>query len=87
MEINIDKTECMHVQHQQRVVTPNQTRRSREGVCAQVENEGCGCMFGNKLGLKLHQVSWCQWSRYYKVENSVPQVQRVSTWILQNKFW
>ena len=55
------------MQHQQGVAAPNQGEA--EKVCKhKCKNEGCGWVFGNKLGLRIHQASWCQWARYYKVE-------------------
>ena len=68
MKINISKTECMHVKRQQAVETPSSTEA--EKVCKyRCTNIGCGWVFGNKLGLKIHQGKWCKWSNYYQVEN------------------
>ena len=67
MEINISKTECMHVKRQQRVATPIQAEA--EKVCEhKCNNPGCGWIFGNKHGLKIHKEKWCEWRRYYEVE-------------------
>ena len=45
------------------------TQGEAEKVCNhKCKNEGCGWIFGSKLGLRHHQASWCQWARYYKVE-------------------
>ena len=67
MEINIDKTECIHVKRQQKVAAPDQEEASK--VCEhKCKNLGCDWNFGNKLGLRIHQALWCQWQNYYKVE-------------------
>ena len=67
MEINIAKTECMHVKRQQRVGAPNQ--QDAESVCKyRCDHVGCGWIFGNKRGLKIHQGKWCNWCEYYNVE-------------------
>ena len=67
MQINISKTECMHVKRQQRVHTPN-TAEAKQ-VCKFVcKNVGCGWVFGNKHGLKIHQSKWCKFANYYRVE-------------------
>ena len=59
MEINIDKTECTHVQRQQRVAAPEKQDATK--VCKyKCKNPGCGWIFGNKMGLKIHQGKWCQ---------------------------
>ena len=59
MEINIDKTECMHVKRQQKVAVPEQEDAKK--VCKyKCKNPDCGWIFGNKLGLRIHQGKWCQ---------------------------
>ena len=61
------KTECMHVQHQQRVAAP--TRKQATKVCKhKCTNVGCGWVFGNKLGMLIHKAKWCVWNNYYTVE-------------------
>ena len=67
MQINIAKTECMHVKRQFRVAAPN--KRAARKVCQyKCNNPGCGWIFGNKLGLRIHQGKWCEWNNYYQVE-------------------
>ena len=67
MEINIEKTECMYVKRQQRVETPDEAAAAK--VCKyKCKNPGCGWIFGNRLGLRIHQGKWCQWQQYYRVE-------------------
>ena len=67
MQINISKTECMHVKRQQSVHTPNIAEAKK--VCKHVcKNIGCGWVFGNKHGLKIHQGKWCKYANYYSVE-------------------
>ena len=67
MEINISKTECMHVKRQQKVAAPD--KLASEKVCQhKCNNPGCGWIFGNKHGLRIHQGMWCEWSNYHQVE-------------------
>ena len=67
MHINIGKTECMHVKRQQRVEAPGRDEAAK--VCNhKCKRPGCGWIFGSKLGLRIHQAKWCQWSNYYEVE-------------------
>ena len=68
MQINMTKTKCMHVKRQQRVETPVETEAKK--VCKhKCNNLGCGWIFGNKLGLKIHQGKWCEWKNFHEVEN------------------
>ena len=68
MKINISKTECMHIKRQQAVETPSSAEA--EAVCKfSCNNIGCGWVFGNAHGLKIHQGKWCKWNNFYKVEN------------------
>ena len=68
MKINIAKTECMHVKRQQSEDTPDQA--DAEKVCKYKCNHiGCGWIFGNKLGLKIHQGKWCKWKHCYRKDN------------------
>ena len=67
MQINISKTKCMHVKRQQRVHTPNKAEATN--VCKfKCNNVGCGWVFGNKHGLKVHQGKWCKRVDYQLVE-------------------
>ena len=67
MEINISKTECMHVKRQQKVATPD--KQAADKVCKhKCSNPGCGWIFGNKLGLRIHQGKRCEWRDFHQIE-------------------
>ena len=66
MEINITKTENMHVKRQQAVATPDKAVAKK--VCEyKCKNPGCGWIFGNKQGLNVHK-GRCEWSDYHEFE-------------------
>ena len=68
MKINISKTECMHIKCQHTVETPS-SPEAKKVYKFKCNNIGCGWVFGNKLGLKIHQGKWCKWNNYYQVDN------------------
>ena len=67
MNINVEKTECMHVQRQQKIDHPT-TDQARKVCKFQCKNLGCGWLFGNKHGLAVHRGKYCKRAEYYEVE-------------------
>ena len=58
----------MHIKRQQPVEAPNSAEAAK--VCKhKCNNIGCGWIFGNKHGLRIHQGKWCRWNNFYNVEN------------------
>ena len=66
MSINVTKTECMHLQQQDplRIPTAEEAKAQCKHKCPHI---GCGKVFANKHGLRVHQGK-CKMARVYEVE-------------------
>ena len=66
MNINVGKTECMHVCRQEKVSITSAAEAQK--VCKfKCIHEGCGWVFGNKRGQTIHQ-SKCKHKDTFVVE-------------------
>ena len=59
MNINIAKTEYIHVKRQQKVGAPDQ-QTAQNVYKFKCNRPDYGWIFDNKLGLRIHQGKWCQ---------------------------
>ena len=78
MKINVTKTEAMHVCEQD-AVTATTAAEARKVCRHKCKNPGCGKVFYNVHGARVHQ-GRCRWKNMYVMEKIVEAVETTDGW-------